>query len=45
MRSRNSTGSDSAIAASSSVKLSTAKTFAILPGARMFDGRSGESLS
>ncbi len=38
---RNATPSACATTASMSVKLSTAKQFAILPGARMFDGRSG----
>ncbi len=42
---RNSTGSTPAAAASSSVKPSTANTFAILPGARRFDSCSGVSLS
>jgi len=40
--SRNSTQSRRADAASMAVKLSTAKQFATLPGARKFDGRSGD---
>ena len=40
--SRIATASLPARVASSSKKLSTAKLFAILPGARMFDGRSGD---
>ena len=40
---RNATGSAPAAAASSSVKLSTANTLAILPGARRFDSCSGVS--
>src|SRR6516225_8277124 len=40
-RSRNSTGSSPAAAASSSVKLSTAKQLAGLPGERIGAGRNG----